>query len=227
MEQNRLVGLGLYTPVEAAQLTRIPARKIIRWLAGHQIGGRLYKPLWTPQIRSNAGETYLGFLDLLEVRVAQLLISNGLSAQSVRRAIEVARGELHLTHPLATHRFSIDGKKLILSVVDPDGEETSLDLLSRQYVLRRLVERSLKDVDFEDSHPLRWWPRGRAAGIVVDPARSFGRAIEEATGVPVEILSRAVDAEGSIEGAARAWSVPLRAVRRAQAFCETEERQAA
>ena len=227
MEQDELVGLGLYTPAEAADLTNIPARRITRWLSGHRAGGKRYEPLWTPQVRLASGGVHLGFLDILEIRVTDALIASGLSAQSVRRAIRLARDELHLSHPLASHRFSVDGKRLILSVVDPDGTERSLDLLNRQYVLRRLVERSLKDVDFEDSQPLRWWPKGRAAGIVVDPARSFGRAIEDTTGVPVEILSRAVDAEGSPEAAARAYEVPLKAVRRARAFCFPIEREAA
>lgn len=66
--------------------------------------------------------------------------------------------------------------------------------------------------------PARWWPLGRGKAILVDPARSFGQPIEAETSVPVTTLVAAAEAEGSSEAAAKAWDVPVRAVRRALAF---------
>jgi uncharacterized protein (DUF433 family) len=54
--------------------------------------------------------------------------------------------------------------------------------------------------------------------IVVDPARAFGRPIVVEGGVPTEILSEAVEIEGSPEKVAKLYEVPLVAVRDCIAF---------
>ncbi|MGZ9103963.1 MAG: hypothetical protein ACXW3Y_13985 [Rhodoplanes sp.] len=53
---------------------------------------------------------------------------------------------------------------------------------------------------------------------MIDPLRSFGKPIDDATGVPVEVLAHAAIVEGSVEKAARAYAVPVRAVEQAAAF---------
>jgi hypothetical protein len=58
-----LVGLGLYSPAEAALLTRTPAPKIRRWLCGHAIGTRI----------------------LIQLRVAKAFIDAGLSSEGIVR----------------------------------------------------------------------------------------------------------------------------------------------
>ena len=85
-----LLGLGLYLPTEAAALTGISAQKIRRWLCGHSIGDRNYPALWHSQLEKfDIDQLYLGFLDLVQLRVADAFISAGLSSQKVRHAIEL------------------------------------------------------------------------------------------------------------------------------------------
>ena len=82
-----LVGVGLYTPAEAARLLRIPASKIVRWLRGHDANGRWYERLWQPQVQLGDGRVYLGFRDLMELRTAHAFMEAGVSAIMIRRAI--------------------------------------------------------------------------------------------------------------------------------------------
>ncbi|WP_298967353.1 hypothetical protein [uncultured Methylobacterium sp.] len=214
-----LTGIGLYTPAEAGRLLRIPPARITRWLRGHEAGGRRYERLWTPQADLGEDGLFLGFRDLQEVRVAAAFIARGLSPQRVRRAIDLARCVLRDEHPLSTARFRTDGRSVFLQVAEEDGETRLLDLLRGQFAFREIVERSLSNLDYdEDGIPQRWWPLGRGKAIVLDPARSFGQPIEAETAVPVDVLAAAAEAEGSPEAAARAWDVPVRAVKRALAF---------
>jgi uncharacterized protein (DUF433 family) len=76
----------------------------------------------------------------------------------------------------------------------------------------------LKNIDFVDGIPSRWWPNGKQARIVVDPQRAFGQPIEADSSVPAAVLAAAAKAEGSEEAAAKVWSVPIAAVRRAVDF---------
>lgn len=220
-----LVGVGLYTPAEAAKLTGIASQKISRWLRGHNIGRKKYAPLWKSQIEIEDDGTFLGFLDLVQMRVAAAFIEAGLSPQKVRKAIEYGRQIVQADYPFANARFRTDGKTVILHVLETGKDDRLIDLFrGGQYLMQRVIEPSLKGLEFEDDFAVRWWPNGKAKGIVVDPTRQFGQPIDDATGVPTAVLARAAQAEGSPERAAKVFMVPINSVRRAVAF---EQRLAA
>jgi uncharacterized protein (DUF433 family) len=216
-----MVGLGLYSPAEAAALTHIPARKIRRWMCGHSIGERAYPALWRSELEKfEIEQLYLSFLDLVQLRVADAFIEEGLSPQKVRRAIEYGAKIVVSEYPFANARFRTDGKTVILHVLDEDdGDGTLIDLFSNgQYLMQKVIEPSLKNLEFEGDFARRWWPLGRSRGIVVDPHRQFGQPIDDATGVPTSVLAEAAKAEGSEVKAAKRFMVPVASVHRAVAF---------
>ncbi|BBK30609.1 hypothetical protein EDC65_1953 [Stella humosa] len=219
LPQKSLVGIGLYTPAEAARLSDVPASRLVRWLKGHRIGARFYEPLWRPQVDLGDGSTHLGFRDLLQVKMADAFIGWGLPPQRVRLVIERAREWLGDEHPLATNRFKTDGRTIFMEVVEDSGDARLIDLARNQWTMRDIVAPFMKQVDFGDGGvPLRWWPAGRSGGVFLDPSHSFGQPIEADSHVPAAILAAASLAEGSVEAAARAWGVKVSSVRRAVAF---------
>lgn len=221
---NRLLGVGLYSPAEAERLIGVSRSKLVRWLRGHDVGDRHYDSLWSPQVDLGDGQVHLGFHDLMEARVADAFIQRGLSAQKVRRAIVLARELVGLERPLSTHRFRTDGRTVFLQMARENNDDELIDLFKRQYAFKEIVAPSLMNVDFDrDGVPARWWPNGKSAGIVLDPDRSFGQPIDFETSIPIAALAAAAQAEGSIEAAARAWSVPVGAVRRAIQFKTTSD----
>lgn len=224
---NGLIGVGVYTPAEAGRLLHVPPSKIIRWLRGHQISGKVYEPLWTSEIDLYDDRILLGFRDLMEVRVVDAFIKVGLSAIRVRSAIQLAREVLKRDHPLATNRFRTDGREIFLHVIENDKNggqrERLLNLFKRQYEFKGIIDPILKTVDYgEDGNPLLWWPSGRRSNVVVDPARSFGQPIDAESSVPTAILAAAASLEG-IHGAASAYAVSEASVRRAMEFESTME----
>ncbi|MDB5410953.1 MAG: hypothetical protein JWL84_5865 [Rhodospirillales bacterium] len=228
---GELIGVGLYTPAEAGRLLHVRAAKIVRWLHGHRIGNHHYEPLWAPQINIEDGRIYLGFRDLMEVRVADKFISYGVSPQRVRAAIQLSREIIGEDRPLSTDRFRTDGRDIFLRVVDMDekGEqrERLLNLFRRQYEFDQIIEPLLKTVDFDEhGAPLQWWPSGRRGNILVDPTRSFGQPIDAVSSVPTAVLAAAGRQEG-IAGAASAYAVPRASIKRAIEFETAMERQAA
>jgi uncharacterized protein (DUF433 family) len=163
----------------------------------------------------------------MEVRVASAFISRGLSPQKVRRAIEIARTIIGEERPLSTAKFRTDGRTVFLDLIKEDGSDEMVDLFRDQHVFREIVEPSLKNIDFVDGVPSRWWPNGKQARVVVDPERAFGQPIESESSVPTTLLAAAVKAEGSAEAAARVWDVSVASVRRAVAFQEAFDRRLA
>ena len=216
---ENLIGIGLYTPAEAGRLVHVPPAKISRWLRGHESGGKCYDALWHPQVDLGEDGLFLGFLDLQEIRVAAAFIERGLSPQRLREAIDLARDLLSEERPLSTSRFRTDGKSVFLQVVEQDREPRLIDLFKGQFAFLSIIDRSLTNLDYDAAGiPILWWPLGRSRSVVIDPARSFGQPIEAETSVPAAVLAAAAEAEGSWQAAARVWSVPLRAVKRAVAF---------
>jgi uncharacterized protein (DUF433 family) len=216
-----LVGVGLYTPIEATILTGISGQKIRRWLRGHTANGKEYARLWRGQLDDvNAEHLFLSFLDLVQLRVADRFIEEGLSAQKVRRAIEYGKEILNSDYPFASAKFRTDGKTVILHVLDEDsGNDRLIDLFKHgQYLMEKVIAPSLKGLEFEDDIAARWWPRGKSKGIVLDPRRQFGQPIDDATGVPTVVLANAAKAEGSPVRAAKIYKVPISSVQRAVAF---------
>ena len=228
---DELIGVGLYTPAEAGRLLHIPAAKISRWLRGHEVGGKHYQPLWEPEVSLGDDRVFLGFRDLMEVRVADAFIKNGVSAIRVRAAIKLAQDVIEQDHPLSTNRFLTAGREIFLQVIDTDEEgnqrERLLNLFRRQYEFKGILEPILKSVDFgEDGSPKLWWPAGRRTNVVVDPGRSFGAPIDGETSVPTAVLATAAKEFGVAE-AAKAYEVPLASVRRAVEFEATMEQRLA
>jgi uncharacterized protein (DUF433 family) len=218
---DKLIGIGLYTPAEASRLLQIPASKLTRWLRGHEVEGQWYERLWQPQVDLGDGRVYLGFRDLMELRTADAFMKAGVSAIMIRKAIAEARKYIDDERPLSTARFRTDGRTIFLEIVDDDRDPKLLDLFKRQYAFKRIVEASLKGVEFGDGIPVRWWPLSKQDRIVLDPGRSFGQPIESTSGVPTASLAAAARAEGSVERAAKLWRVTPQAVRRAVKFEET------
>ena len=228
---EKLVGIGLYTPSEASRLLQVPAPKIARWLRGHHIGPRQYASLWTSQVDIGDGRVYLGFRDLMEVRIADKFIHYGLSPQRVRSAILLAREATGEDRPLSTNRFRTDGREIFLRIIETDEggaeREQLLNLFRHQYEFRQIIEPLLKTIDFDErGAPALWWPDGRRNNIVINPARAFGQPIDAITSVPTAILAAAGRSEG-IARAARAFEVPTASVRRAIKFETALERRLA
>ena len=108
---------------------------------------------------------------------------------------------------------------MFLQVLEEDGQTKLIDLFKKQFAFREIIEKSLTNLEYNEAGiPSLWWPLGRTSSVVIDPARSFGQPIEVETSIPASTLAAAARAEGSPQAAARAWSVPLRAVNRAVAF---------
>lgn len=213
-----LLGVGLYTVRQAQDLLGVPATRLTRWLRGYAADGREHDPLWRSQVEIGDGRTYLGFRDLVQARMTAALVGTGLSPQTVRAAIATAADILETSHPLADARFRTDGRTILLDTLTAGIDDRLIDLFKGQFVMRVVIEPSLKDIDFDDDVAARWWPAGRDAGIVLDPARQFGRPIDDVTGVPTSILAAAVQAEGSQAAAAAAYGVPVGTIRRALSF---------
>lgn len=225
MTGENLIGVGLYTPAESSRLISVPVGKILRWLRGHQRGDQSYEPLWEPQIDLDDNKIYLGFRDLMEVRIADSFIKAGVPPRRVRAAIQLASQVIGDARPLSTDHFRTDGRNIFIKTIErgDDGAEREqlLDLFKRQYAFEKMIAPLLKTVDFgADGTPVAWWPIGKTKHILVDPGRSFGQPIDEVSSVPTAVLAAAGKFQG-VDQAAVTYGVPKSSVLRAMSYEES------
>jgi uncharacterized protein (DUF433 family) len=216
------LGIGFYTVPEAARLLKIPALNIRRWLGGYSYtqAGQIVRmpPLWEPQLPGSEHHIELGFRDLIELRVIKSFVESGLSIQTVRNCLEYARECANDERPFSTRRLHTDGRTIFLESLRRTGEEEVLDLKKRQYVIKKVIDRTFKDLDLSNDIVARWRPFDGKQSIVVDPQRVFGQPIANDYGVPTIVLADAVKAEGSVERVAHLYEVSGAVVRDAVRF---------
>jgi uncharacterized protein (DUF433 family) len=217
---DRWLGIGLYTVSEAAQLLSLPAAKVRRWLGGYRAAGHEYAPLWEPQLPKLDNQLGLGFLDLMQLKVAaQIVLQTDISLQALRKALLLVRERrlIEHTHPLATSRFKTDGRRIFLEIGQEAGEPQLYDIFGSQYAFHRVIAPTFKDVDL-DFEITRWWPLGHDRTVVLDPQRAFGAPIASRSGIPTAALAVAAEREGSVQAVTKWYRVTEREVRDALAF---------
>jgi uncharacterized protein (DUF433 family)/DNA-binding transcriptional MerR regulator len=217
------LGIGFYTVPEAARLLKIRPLNIRRWLGGYSYthGEMTLKmpPLWQPQLPAYEHHIELGFRDLIELRFIKSFLDSGLSLITVRNCLEYARGYAKDDRPFSTRRFQTDGRTIFLESLRQSGEEELLDLKNHQYVIKKIIDRTFKDLDLSDDDIVsRWRPFEGKRSIVIDPERVFGQPITNNYGVPTVVLADAVKAEGSVERVTRLYDVSASVVRDAVKF---------
>ncbi|QAU44599.1 DUF433 domain-containing protein [Bradyrhizobium guangzhouense] len=221
-KDETLLGIGFYTVPEAARLLKIAPLNIRRWLGGYRFtqGDKTVDmpPLWKPQLPPYDHHMELGFRDLIELRVIKSFLDAGLSILTVRNCLEYARGLAGDDHPFSTRRFRTDGRTIFLESLRRTGEDEVLDLKSHQYVIKKVIDRTFKDLDISQDIVTRWRPFEGKQSIVIDPSRAFGQPITNNYGVPTITLADAVKAEGSVERVSKLYDVSPSAVRDAVRF---------
>lgn len=214
-----LIGSGVYSLPEAERLTRIPRKRLRRWLEGYAFtsSGKRHRsaPIVASDIGRDTGELALTFSDLIEVRFLESFLKYGVSWQTIRIAAQRARDLLGRTHPFSTKSFKTDGQDILAEVARPGSVPELLNLVRNQWEFAKVVSPALyAGLDFNQfDEPARWWPMSRKKTVVLDPSRAFGSPIVSRGGVQTRVLAASAQAEGSQKIAALVYDVPVRAVR--------------
>jgi len=217
---SRLIGVGLYTPGEAALYTGISAKDIRRWMFGYSAHGVDHTGLWTSEL-SFLDENLLGFHDLLEIRFVHAFRQHGVSLQAIRSASRQAREMFDQPYPFTCKRFQTDGRSIFATVLDETGDEALLDLIKRQWAFKQVIKPSLYEgIDYAgEGAAQRWYPLKRSKTIVLDPARNFGKPILSEAGIDTSAIYQSYQAEGQdIKRVATIFEISTAAVDAAVAF---------
>ncbi|MCK0168231.1 helix-turn-helix domain-containing protein [Jannaschia sp. S6380] len=215
-----ILGEGVYTPREVARLIGSTPQDVLRWTRGSGPN----PPLWNAYYQPLDDTTELSFLDLIELRVVKALRAAGLSMQSIRFAINLAKERYGISRPLSTAGFRTDGAEILIDAIENDGEYLSLSKKNPgQKVFSKVVGQSLVDLEYDGDQVARWRP-GFASGVVVDPKRYFGDPLLDDFGISTKVISDEFELTGSVQKLSDLYEIPEKAVRNAINFEEALEK---
>lgn len=202
MPITEALGKGLYSYPEAARLTGISARRVRDWfeapVAGTFRHGRVLQGDY-----QTAG--LISFLDLIEVTVAGHMRELGISLPSVRKARASLEIYLHTHHPFSHRDLYTDGRKVFVHLAKAAQKDPELiEVVSQQHAIPEVLMPYLKRVDYDTvSNLARQW--NIAQGVVIDPARSFGKPIVSNCAIPTSVLAAAYRANARNAEAVAEW----------------------
>lgn len=212
--RNEILGLGVYTPREAARLVGGTPQQIIRWTRGSGPND----PLWNAQFQFIEDSTEISFLDLIEVRVVRAMRSAGISSQAIRYAISCAQEKFGIDRPLASRNFKTDGNEILMDAIENDGELVSLSKKRPgQKVFKAVVQQSLDDLEYEGDYAAKWRPKSHSA-IIIDPKRNFGDPVLDEYGISSNTIYQEFLEFNDAKYLASVYEVPLAAVNSAIRF---------
>jgi len=216
------LGIGVYSPAEAAFYARVSPKMMTRWVFGDSDG----KPVIARQL-SSPGDKVVTFLDFIQtLAIREVRQRYGLPLQRIRQGVDEARERYGLEYPLACkHRiflFSDQQREgqgdIVIRVDGPDDDdggivERYIQLTGRargNLLFKSVVEMFLDDLSFDPTTQLasRYRPMSHGgASVLLDPHRRFGEPVIEPGGYTAEALWHATNAEGGIAAAAGAFGV--------------------
>jgi len=218
------IGRGVYTLAEASRLSAVPTKRLRRWTAGYRYWYRGHVKYSPPPVATLVQEDesapVLSFGDLIEVRFLDAFRRYGVSWRAIRHAAAAAKELLGRHHPFSSRIFRTDGRDILAELTRVTGDKLLLNLAKDQYEFERIVSPFLyAGIEYgEEEQPSRWWPKGEAVKVVIDPERAFGAPIVPEEGVPTRVLFNAFKAEQDIEFVAQWFEVDPAAVRDAVDF---------
>lgn len=227
--EKTLIGRGVYAPKQVAKLvnlrlgTDFNERHFRRWARGYSRAGIHYDPVIIPDLVDDG--TRMTFVELIELLFVAFFRKQKISPEVIHAAACEGARLFDTSHPFAVTRFRTDGKSIFAELERGGATDLDLprdllveDLPRAQMVFPDLVEPYFKDIDWGDVEAEAYWPCGHDGRIVLDPSRSFGQPIDDATGIPTEALYSFVEAGDDPRMVADWYEVPVAAVEKAVEF---------
>ena len=215
-KQKELIGLGLYTPGEAARFARIPSIGMTsRWAHGT----RRHDPVIHPQLVEDP-ERLITFLDFTQLQAIRSIrnYDESISLQKIRAAIDHVESKYDLDYPLAReHKIILHGDDLwinvkgMLSEDDPDLFTQVTGRRGRdQQMIREIAQLYQRDMHYlESGLPGKfdlYRSREGDRTITMDPKVRFGQPVLD-SGYSLDAILDAYRSEGGMEQASQALGI--------------------
>jgi uncharacterized protein (DUF433 family) len=205
---DNMLGVGIYTPSEAAFYARLTTATLARWVHGD----RTAAPVIRPQKPGDPDRivTFLDFVQALAIRAIRS--EKKVPLQKIRDAIETARDTYGVEHPFAMpHMTYLLGKDILIEIPDRDDLVQISGRHRKQLVIRQVAELYMESLSFGHDRLAASYEAFayKDLKVVMDPQRKLGKPFLPKCGYTADALVNAYRAEGSPKDAADALGIDV------------------
>jgi uncharacterized protein (DUF433 family) len=202
---QKLLGVGLYTPAEAALYARIRTQLMNRWVFGDKAGD--------PVLRAEeevSEEKIVSFIDFVQaMAVRSIRLEHKVPLRKIRQALTKAEKDYGLPYLFARQHmtFLFNGEIFVKR-----GEDEMIEMSGKgagRRAFKKIIELYMKDLIFDDKglasaySAFEW----RGNKIVMNPHVRFGEPMVGSSGYSARALWDAYQAEGDAEAVVKAYGV--------------------
>ncbi len=217
---DQMIGVGIYSPAEAARLLKVRPQLVGRWLYGDKAHKQVLRPYFLDP--SQPQDRVVTFWDLVQMLAVREARRHNVSLDAIRKGVERARGQMNAGFPLARRHamFFFDGS---LWVTAPGAEKNIIGIAGKDYrqlASTKLAEPFLEEIQYgPDGNADAWVPKRRGKyHVLVHRNRRFGAPMLMPFGLGVGAIVQAVESEGSVAAGAKAHEIPAAAMQFALDF---------
>jgi uncharacterized protein (DUF433 family) len=192
-----------YSINDAARYLRIPSSTIRSWTVGQSYPVKDGSNFFAPLIPIQKHKSYLlSFTNPIEIHLLRAIRQHHrIQLHKVRAALDFINERLHVSHPLATQKFSTDGVDLF---IDHYGKLIHASQKER-HQLKLAISSHLERIEPDDGGlAIKLYPFTRSHEennpriVALDPRVAFGQLAIDGTGIPTSILKERYAAGDSI-----------------------------
>jgi uncharacterized protein (DUF433 family) len=206
-----ILGLGIYTPSEAALYARLSPQTMKRWVHGDERAGAVLEP----QLEDDLGKR-VTFLDLVQaLAIREVRREKKIPLAKIREAISIAKDKYHVEYPFAMrHKTFLWGSDIIIELPQGGDLVQISGKNKRQLMLREIAELYMGMITFGQDGLANLFKAFEHEGlkVVIDPTRKLGKPYLPDCDYPAEVLVNAYQTEGSVDAAAQAFGVSAKDV---------------
>ena len=192
-----LLGRGVYSIAEAARLTQLRPGRVRDWFRSASGTRPESAPIFRSDYAPVGEDRAISFLDLIEVSIAGKLRAADppVSLQHIRKVHRKLSDAGRERHPFCLREIYHDAGR-IFTQRKADGESGAvIEPLTDQVYINAVIMPFLKKIEYDDQTSLaKLWHI--AEGVVVDPARCFGKPVVAAVGIATRVLASSFEANG-------------------------------
>jgi len=215
----------LYTQAEAAQYLGMAPSTFRAWARGYRNtfpnrADVVGKPMITSLGQPTPAHPSIPFIGLAEGMFLAALRQAAMPMQKIRPALELVRQRLGVEYALASRSLFVSGAELLYEVADDLGDKDRQDATKKlvvlrdgQYVFREVVERHMKQIEYDkdsaDGYAAKLGlPGYEVADLSVQPGINFGRPYFTKTGTPLHVVQGLLKAGEVSEDIAYDFDLP-------------------
>jgi uncharacterized protein (DUF433 family) len=187
-----ILGRGVYSLTEAAKLAQLRPGRVRDWFRSRDslAGG----PVFQSDYPSVGDDRAISFLDLIEVYIAGRLreATPPVSLQHIRKVHKRLSTDTGESHPFCGREIYHSSGKIFTRPLDDDAG-LIIEPLTDQSYINKVIMPFLEKIEYDHITNLaKIWHI--AEGVLVDPARCFGKPIVGEVGIATRVLAAAYEA---------------------------------